>query len=346
MKFPTSAFALAICQPGMERALKAEVGRARPDLRSAWSRPGIVTFRASGGVFRPDESVDAVFARRWACSGGSVASFELLLAHLDTLRPARVHLGPRDQGVPDEIPPARQAAADSDARALSERLAAARPELPQGPGGEDGCLILDVITSPDEPPAIGWHVKADESGPLGRWDYAVPDDLPSRAWRMVVEGLRWSRAPLLPGDRVLEIGAAPGGATRAFAEHGARVLAVDPQPIDPAVRAMSGVTVVQRPIGELRLEDVPDDVRWIASDAGIAPPHVVGAIRRILPRVRGGLRGLLLTLKLNDAAAIAGLPAVFAQLEALVGGRARACQLPANRRDVFVYVAIEPSARP
>jgi hypothetical protein len=45
----------------------------------------------------------------------------------------------------------------------------------------------------------------------------------------------------------------------------------------------------------------------------------------------------VLTLKLNDAATIAALPELLDRIRALGCARVRATQLPANRRDVFVF---------
>jgi 23S rRNA C2498 (ribose-2'-O)-methylase RlmM len=203
-------------------------------------------------------------------------------------------------------------------------------------------VILDVITAPREPPLVGWHVHGPERhlGPAGRWSYPTPEQLPSRAWRKVKEGLAWARVPLQPGDQVLEFGAAPGGGTQAFAEAGARVLAIDPQPLAPEVLALPGVRFLQRPVGEVRLEELPGDVRWLASDAGIPPAHVIAALRRLVPRVRPTLRGFLLTLKLHDEATVAALPDLLARLRALGCARVRATHLPANRRDIFVYGSV------
>lgn len=244
-------------------------------------------------------------------------------------------LGSRDQGRPEEIPPARQQAADAHALALAAELHDAH-QFSSGPPAP-GETVLDVVCSPGEPSLVGWHTH----GPgrhleaCGRFTYTVSPEAPSRAWRKVVEGLRWSGAPLRAGDLVLEIGAAPGGGTLAFLERGARVLAVDTNPLDPSLLGRPGLTWLKRPVGELRHEELPADLRWIACDANIAPAHAVRAVLRLLPAAPA-LRGLLLTLKLNDEAAVASLPQRLDQLRAAGVRRVRGVQLPANRRELFV----------
>ena len=334
-----SPFALALCQPGTERWLKAEVARLRPDLRAGFQSPGRVTFKVAGGAFTPEEHPAACFARAWACSAGSVADAEGILSVADGVGATHLWLGPADAGVPDEVPPARQEAFDGAAARWREAVLAAAPGRFATTAPRDGDLVLDVIVAPDEPALVGWHAhgRFRHLGPAGRLEEAVPADLPSRAWRKVHEGLRWARVPLAKGDLVLEFGAAPGGGTRAFVEAGARVLAVDPQPLSPEVHALPGVTFLRRPIGEVRLEELPVDVAWLACDAGIAPAHVFNAIKRLMPRLRGALRGFVLTLKLNDEATVSALPELLERLRALGCRRVEATQLHANRRDIFVF---------
>lgn len=333
-----SEFALAVCQVGMERALKAEVARLRPDLHPGFQRPGLVTFKATTGTFGPDEAPPAVFARMWAASAGPCRTADAVRGTAEEVGATRLFLAPRDLAAPDDAPPAALAAAEADAERWRAELAGA---FLAGPP-RDGDTVLDVFTAVDEPPVVGWHVHGPwrHHGPGGTFDVVVPADIPSRAWRKVVEGLRWSRAPLQAGDLVLELGAAPGGGTRAFAEAGCRVLAVDPMPLDPAVVALPGVQVVARRAGDLKLGAIPADVRWLASDAGIPPRDVLRLIERLRPALPN-LRGMLLTLKLNDDGVIRHLPSTLEQLRKLGAREVHARQLPANRRDVFVYARMK-----
>ena len=330
--------ALALCQPGTERWLKEEVARTRPDLRPGFQRPGLVTFRAERG-FGPDEVPESVFGRVWAASAGSPGDAGAIAATAGRVGARVLWVAPRDQGVPDEVAPARQAAADADAAAWEAAIVTASGGTLAVRTPRLGELVLDVVTSPGEAPVVGWHAHGALRHPAaaGRLVRELPGDVPSRAWAKVVEGLAFAGHPVRKGEGILEFGAAPGGGTRAFVEAGARVVAVDPQPLDAGVRALPGVTYVQAPIGEIALADLPRDAAWLACDAGIPPVHVLGAVRRILPVVKRDLRGFLWTLKLHDDATVRSLPKVFSQLGALGFGAVRARQLAANRRDVFVF---------
>ena len=85
----TSPFALVLCQAGAEPWLKQELARVRPDLHASYQRPGVVTFKAMGEPFRPDEAPSSVFARVWACAAGPVKSSRALLGA------ARLEIGRR-----------------------------------------------------------------------------------------------------------------------------------------------------------------------------------------------------------------------------------------------------------
>lgn len=346
MPTPTSKYAFALCQPGVERWLKAEVARLRPDLHSGFQRPGLVSFKAMNQEFRPDETVDAIFARTWACAAGSEREVEGVLAVAARVGATHLWLGARDQGVPEEVPPARQAAADAHAAEVEQALRAGGAFSTEAP--KAGAVILDVVTSPDEASFVGWHIHGPRrhQGPCGRWTYDAPALTPSRAWKKITEGLLWADVPLKRGQKVLELGASPGGATSVLVERGAVVLAVDPNPLDEALVANPSVRFLRRTMGELRWEDLPPGgVHWIVADPNIPPAHAINGVARLLPPLKRGLRGLLLTLKLNDDEVVADLPAQLERLKALGAVEVRATQLPSNRGDIFVYVKMERKRR-
>jgi 23S rRNA (cytidine2498-2'-O)-methyltransferase len=108
---------------------------------------------------------------------------------------------------------------------------------------------------------------------------------PSRAYLKLWEALtRLGRHPG-PGETCLDLGAAPGGWSWVMAKLGARVVAVDKAPLDPAVAALPGVTMRAEsafgldPRSEARVDWLFSDVicypsrllalvqRWIAADA-------------------------------------------------------------------------------
>ena len=134
---------------------------------------------------------------------------------------------------------------------------------------------------------------------------------PSRAYLKLWEALtRVGRAPA-PGETCLDLGAAPGGWAWALAQLGARVVAVDKAPLDPAVAALPGVSVRQESaFGLDPLREAPVD--WLFSDIVCYPERLLGLVRRWLDA--GRARQVVCTVKFQGAtdhdaaAAFAAIP--------------------------------------
>ena len=134
---------------------------------------------------------------------------------------------------------------------------------------------------------------------------------PSRAylklWEALTRAGRWPR----PGETCLDLGAAPGGWTWALARLGARVLAVDKAPLEPAVAALPNVAF--RPESAFALDprrEAPVD--WLFSDVVCYPERLLALVRRWLDA--GRARHVLCTVKFQGAtdhetaAAFASIP--------------------------------------
>jgi 23S rRNA (cytidine2498-2'-O)-methyltransferase len=135
-------------------------------------------------------------------------------------------------------------------------------------------------------------------------DHAGP---PSRAYLKL-----WEACTLLgvwpqPGERCLDLGAAPGGWTWAIARLGARVEAVDKADLDARVAAMPGVT--QRRGNAFGLE--PESVDWLFSDVIAYPERLLALVRRWIEA--GAPRRIVCTVKFQgetDHDAVAAFAAI------------------------------------
>jgi 23S rRNA (cytidine2498-2'-O)-methyltransferase len=330
---PSSPFALALCQPGMERWLKDEVAKQRADLTPAYQRPGCVTFRSKERPFDARDVVNSVFARMWAASLGLAADPDAIHRLVQDFGARHLFLAHRDLAPPGEVAPARLAEAEREVETWRDALLE-RGTFTLDPPAE-GDLVADVITAPGDPALVGIHFHGPDrhQDPAARPKLVPPKGTPSRAWAKLEEGLRWSRAPLSAGDRVLEIGSSPGGATRALVDRGLAVTAVDPQPLDPSLQER--VEWIRHHIGDVADSRLPKDARWIVCDANIPPTDALGAIARVL-KVLKGVEGLLWTLKLTDESAIEKLDRTLRRVEELGFPRARATQLASNGHELFV----------
>jgi 23S rRNA (cytidine2498-2'-O)-methyltransferase len=346
MAAPTSSFIYAVCQLGAEAALKAEVARAHPTLRFAYSRPGLITWKSPAGL-AADARLDAVFAR---ASGLSFGAVDPLTAVPEA---RRLHVFERDLARPDEDPPGwvpgRRAAA-----VRAQLLASGPNRFEADARARPGELCLDVIVAPDgdEPPWVGAHMHARGRSPWpgGLFPVEVPADAPSRAYRKLEEAIAWSGLPLRAGEVAVEIGSAPGGASYALLRRGLEVVGVDPGDMAPSVLGFVGPAGnrfqhLRTTLAALRREALPPRVDWLLLDVNLAPQVALHALRRLVATLRRDLRGVILTLKLNDWGMADAVPDLVARVGAMGLGPARATQLPANRQEICVVASAPPPPR-
>jgi 23S rRNA (cytidine2498-2'-O)-methyltransferase len=312
-------FAFATCLPGLEPAVKREVGRTRPQLRFAYSRPGLVTFKSPTQIL-PDDVPGSVFARVWGASIGPAKDPDEALEQLAPVAPTRVHVYRRDpEDTAADLGP-WQAALDR----MTSGIAA------------PGDLVADVIVAADEPAWLGIH-RHDErhvAHPGGLIPVEVPDDAPSRAFAKIEEAIAWCALPITAGQVALEIGAAPGGAVLALARRGLTVYGVDTGELAPAVRALPGVHHLAMKVGALRWEQLPARVDWLLVDVNLAPQVALHEVARLMPKLRPTLRGAVITLKLNDLAFVDALPSLTRRIAELGLANVRLRHLPSNRREI------------
>lgn len=173
------------------------------------------------------------------------------------------------------------------------------------------------------------------TAPLGAWTLLAPDRMlaspaktspfvngeprfaedregpPSRAYLKLWEGLTRLGHHPVPGETCLDLGAAPGGWTWVIAKLGARVMAVDKAPLDPAIASLPGVSCRQESaFGLDPRQEVPVD--WLFSDIICYPARLLGLVQRWIEA--GAARNILCTLKFqgetdhDTAAAFAAIP--------------------------------------
>jgi len=328
-------FVFATCLPGVEPALKLELSRTRPELRLAYSRPGLVTFKSSRSV-PPDDPPGSVFARVWGRSIGAASDPASAALELAAVGATRVHAFAREPAASAALAALPGATPGAVITPDAERALLA-PWQALGPGGPaaSGELVLDVIVAPDEPAWLGVH----RHGPFhlphpgGAIAVEVPDDAPSRAYAKIEEAIAWASLPIAAGHVALEIGAAPGGAALALARRGVEVWAVDTGALAPSALA-AGVHHVAKKVGALRWEELPARVDWLLVDVNLAPQVALHEVARLVPRLRPTLRGAVFTLKLNEWTFVAELPALAERIRQMGWADVRMRHLPSNRREV------------
>jgi 23S rRNA (cytidine2498-2'-O)-methyltransferase len=326
-------FVFATCQLGLEPTLKADVAREHPGFRFAFGRPGLVTFKTDEDVTR-GFSIKSAFARVSGVSFGARADAAAVVATARELGTRRLHVFARDPGKPgDERMDPAVIAAPIRAELLATRA------FDDDPRARSGETVLDVIVAPD---GTEWWAGAHVHGPGrspwpgGRPPIAVPDDAPSRAFLKLEEAIDRAELPIRSGDRALELGCAPGGASHALLRRGLNVIGVDPNAMSPVVGGNPAFQQLKLPIAAMTRDIVPDAIHWLIVDLNLAPPLALKAVQKLIPPLRPTLLGAVFTLKLNDWALAGEIPEWVARIKAFGFGEVNAVQLPANRREITV----------
>jgi 23S rRNA (cytidine2498-2'-O)-methyltransferase len=341
---PDRPFVWATHQVSATRWLKAELARAAPQLAFAFARPGVTTFRSAAPATE-DVVLPTSFARAWGLSVGRAGNAGEVLDALGPRRgqARRLHVFERDLDIPvDEQDPAlrgrRAAAVEAELRALAPHdfAADARASL--------GELVVDVIvphgSQAEEPYLVGVHRHDDRHGP---WPGGVgyrpaPADAPSRAWCKVEEALAWAALTPAPGDVAVEIGSAPGGATLALLRRGLTVYGIDPGEMHPLTKTFKArgnrFIHLHMPAAAVPKAALPRQYQWLLLDVNLAPMVALRYVERFVALAHGGLRGAVLTIKLNDDGVFEALPRLLERIGKLGAASVRVTQLPSHRSEV------------
>lgn len=265
-----------ICTPGFEDALAEEAGRPL-EVRA----PGV----ALGEVADPGAS-DLTFARQVLpeaeeVRGRSVAqlargALERVLPRLDG--PFRL-----DAGAPDGSPLGARAALVAEVllgelKERRRRVHRARTEDPAAPRLQlllvaEDALLVSLATPAPLPRGGLWP------GPfaLGRAPVAADPRAPSSAYRKLLEALAWLGRDLAPGQRCVDLGAAPGGWSHVALARGARVVAVDRAELAPELLRHPRLEHVRRDAFSYA---PPAPVDWLLCDVIAEPQRSLALLDR------------------------------------------------------------------
>lgn len=326
-------FGFAVVNVGAERALEAEIKHVEKGAKLAFTRPGLVTFKA-GGIDERFASA-SVIARVRGLSLGMAESIDDVLRFAGD-KPAVLHVFARDttEDGASEVD-------DAWAVEVRGKLGASRRFVTDR-APKNGERVLDVICAATEATFVGAHLH----GP-GRWAYAggrvaieVPEAAPARAYRKLEEALAWSGLRLKSGASAVEIGAAPGGAALALARRGIFVLAIDPAAMDPGVLAFEGpggarVTHLAKAASGIDPEEIPKKTDVLLMNANLAPPIALRCFAHVAA-IASAAETAILTLKIHDDAMLNAIPKQLARLKALGWTDVIATRLPSNRSEICV----------
>ena len=338
-------FLFFTCQVGAEGVLKAELARLRPEIRFAFSRPGFLTYKVPPRLDLPENfRLRAVFARSY---GFAVGKASLAADEVWKIAPPgeyrRIHVWPRDTAEPGRhgYEPGMTPEAVSlheDLRRLCPNPAAlAESDSDPDEPTEAGDLILDCVIVDPGVCWVGYHRAGGFSSrwPGGILPLKLPEDAVSRAWLKMEEALRWSRLPIRAGNRVAEIGSAPGGASQALLSRGLLVTGIDPAEMSPVVLENPNFTHVRRRSTQVRRREFRK-IRWLTADMNVAPNYTLDAVEAIVTYPEVNVRGMILTLKLSDWSLAQHIPEYLEHIRGWGYEVVRARQLLYNRQEICV----------
>lgn len=250
-----------------------------------------------------------------------------------------IHVFERDRALPGafSFEPGVSELARTIGQELSGWLEAHGVSVPVNAIASPGSRVLDVILSEPDQWFIGFHMvrATHEQWPGGVAPIVAPPEMVSRAYLKLAEALMWSGLPMHSGDRVVEIGSAPGGASQRLLDLGYEVTGVDAAEMDERIAEhprfehwRSKAAAVKRRLYR--------KFKWLVCDANVAPNYTLDILGDIVNQEGNKIEGMILTFKLSSWEQLQHLDEQLGVIQSLGYGKVRARQLAHNRRELCV----------
>lgn len=322
MKPIAPEYVFSLCNPGAERALKAEVVEAGLDWRPSYQRRGFVTFKIGGAFAWSDLTVNIACARRLAVSLGKFSSRDEAEACM------------REHGL-EVIHRLKH----EDHRIRPQRLdEIAELQLADEVGtlvefGEGECWA-----------GVHRHASMLSPWPGGDAGLEMPAESPSRAWLKLEEAARFFGLEFSANDIVVELGCAPGGVVHALLQRAVSVIGVDPAKMAEVVmhHAVKDRQFTpqhgpwffhcRKPAALVSKRDLGQGVTWFMSDMNQAPDVVLRECSRFV-KMAPSILGVLITLKLTEMNQVADKRLWLAALREMGFSQVRLQQLAVHHKE-------------
>ncbi len=341
-----SQFLFVTCQVGSEPTIKKKL--AEDGLCFAFSRPGFLTFKLPEPhtLFEP-LSLSNPFVRSFGLCLGKVAAETIeeraqrVWDQVADNRFDRLHVWPRDRAPAGHrnfhpgMDAASFAAEEVLLKTASPEQLTPRDTFPEGKLARRNDRVLDCILVDPQEWWIGAHCvdRWVQKWPGGFWTGEEPVEMISRAYFKMSEALAWVSWPVKPGQRCVELGCAPGGASQALLSRGLRVVGIDPAAVDAKVVDHPNFQHIRKRSSDVRLRDF-QEFQWLTADMSIAPSDTLDEVERIVCHRANRVWGLILTLKLNDWNLAEQIPSYLERVRSWGYSRVRVRQLSHNRQEI------------
>ncbi len=345
VKSSSDQFVFVACQQGAEKAIK---DRCTPELpfRLAFSRPGLVTFKIPGeevgGV--PVSLPASLLARVTGMGLGNVRggvaenmveqALELANGDFDA-----IHIFQRDRALPGMrgFEPGPTELTEAIGEIFVAKLDNVNPKPLINGVCRKGGRVLDVIVVEPDQWLIGRHTanEIQQSWPGGVFPVVAPEIMVSRAYLKIAEALAWSQLPVRPGDKIVEVGSAPGGSCQRLLDIGLEVTGVDPAEMDPLLIAHPRFEHWRSKAAGMKRR-LYGRFKWLTADANVAPNYTLDVVEDIVTYPTSRFQGLLLTFKLSSYDLLEQIDASVQRIQSWGFSDVKIRQLASNRRECCV----------
>ncbi len=340
-----SPFSFLVCQHGAEPTIKAALCEPNGPYRLAYSQNGFVTLKskAPADVWSRDlPGGPFVRARGHALKRldgpDIVRQVEQVITEFAGLDWTGIHVWQRD---PVEVgwrgfEPGHSVSSREVAAALVQALQVRNDPRAKAVNldASIGARILDVVLIERDRWWLGTHpvMERADGWPGGTFSMEEPANMVSRAYLKISEALAWSGLPLRPGEHVVEIGSAPGGACQRLLELGLHVTGIDPAEMAPEVMAHPRFRHWRARSLQVKRR-LFQPFRWLMCDANVAPDYTLDTVESIVTYPANQFAGLLLTIKLSDWRQTVDLERHVERVRSWGFNQVTARQLAHNRRE-------------
>lgn len=312
-------------------------------MRLAFSRPGLATFKTSDQ--QPTQLSDSWLARVAGEGLGNVRgkSAEELVPQILALSPndfQAIHIFERDRALPGTrgFEPGPSELTEAIGKVFADAIRTAGIRVPLiNSTCPIGSKILDVILVEPDQWLIGTHTATEiqHCWPGGVYPVAAPAEMVSRAYLKIAEAVAWSQLPIRPGDRVVEIGSAPGGSCQRLLDIGLEVTGVDPAEMDELILRHPRFEHWRSKAAGMKRK-MYSKFKWLTADANVAPNYTLAVVEDIVNYPTSRFQGLLLTIKLSSYELSDQVDAAAEQIRGWGFSQVKIRQLASNRRECCI----------
>ena len=327
-----SNFLLMTCNFGSEKALVHEVTKSTKDLTLGFSKKGFVTFKSKTEIPH-DFHLNLVFGRIQALSVGQFKIVQDQIAPLsdfvNTLLKkyptSLIHVSARERFDKEKD--------DLNFKKIVEKFQVLFKNHVPHPE-----YIIDLVFLEEDEVWVGFRkiFKDDFLLPGNIPEIPLPSEAPSRAYLKIAEAFLSYQPEILPGETVMEIGSAPGGASYYLLTQGFKVIGVDNAQMDPIVFHHKHFLHLKKNASAVMKKDFTDKVKWLAMDINVKPEIAFMELKKLLPELVD-LKGALLTLKMPKTDGYLEVPEYLKRLSKLGFKNLKAKQLFYNKQEIFIF---------